>query len=211
MIGTATFLLFCATALALIITPGPNMLYIVARSTSQGRRAGLISVLGVDSGTLFHVVAASLGLSALLVSSALAFNIVKSLGAAYLIYLGLRTWLRRADTQAAADPEPTSAARVYFQGLLTNVLNPKVALFFLAFLPQFADPSRGDVVGQMLLLGLVFAALGLGVDLIVAFLASSAGDWLRRRSTARQAQKWITGGVYITLGVSTALAGPDRK
>ncbi len=175
---------------------GPNMIYIITRSTSQGRKAGLLSVLGVDTGTLVHTMAAAFGLSALLVSSALAFNIVKYVGAAYLIYLGLRTWFSKADLREA-NPEPASAARNYFQGVLTNVLNPKVALFFLAFLPQFVDPSRGSVAEQMLMLSVVFSFIGLGVDLIVALLASSAGDWLRRRTRVQQVQKWITGGVYI--------------
>lgn len=211
MIGTETLLLFCVTALALIIVPGPNIVYIIARSTSQGWKAGLVSVLGVDSATLIHVVAAAFGLSALLASSALAFNIIKYLGAAYLIYLGIRTWLSKADAEEAVNQKPASAARIWFQGLLTNVLNPKVALFFLAFLPQFVDPSRGNVASQMLVLGLIFTAVGFVVDLVVAFLASSAGNWLRRRTKAQQAQKWIAGSVYITLGVSTALTGSNRK
>jgi len=211
MISTQTLLLFCISAFALIITPGPNLIYIITRSASQGRKAGLLSVLGVDSGTLIHVAAASLGLSALLASSALAFNIVKYLGAAYLIYLGLRAWFSQREAQELANPEPTSVARVYFQGMLTNVLNPKVALFFLAFLPQFVDVSRGSVAAQMLVLGLTFTLIGVGVDVVVALFASTAGHWLRRRTKAQQAQKWITGGVYITLGMSAALAGADRK
>jgi threonine/homoserine/homoserine lactone efflux protein len=211
MISTETLLLFCVTALALIITPGPNQIYIIARSTSQGRKAGFISVLGVDSGTLVHVVSASLGLTALLASSALAFSIVKYIGAAYLIYLGIRTWLSKADTSELATPELSSGTWVFFQGMLTNVLNPKVALFFLALLPQFVDKSLGHVADQMLILGLVFTLMGLGVDLVVGFIASSAGDWLRRKTKVQQVQKWISGGVYISLGVGAALAGGDKK
>ena len=211
MINTQTLLLFCITAFALIITPGPNLIYIITRSAGQGWKAGLLSALGVDSGTLIHVVATTLGLSALLASSALAFNLVKYLGAAYLIYPGLRAWFSKSESQAMTHPEPASAARIYFQGMLTNVLNPKVALFFLAFLPQFADVSRGNVTTQLLVLGIVFTFIGVGVDLVAALFASSASNWLRRRTKARQAQKWITGGVYITLGVGTALAGSDRK
>ncbi len=211
MISTETLVLFCVTAFALIITPGPNQIYIIARSTSQGRRVGFLSVLGVESGTLVHVIAASLGLSALLASSALAFGVVKYAGAAYLIYLGIRTWLSDSDTPERAAPELDSGARVLVQGMLTNVLNPKVALFFLAFLPQFVNVSRGHVAEQMLILGAVFTLMGLGVDLVVAFLASSAGDWLRRKPAARRVQKWVTGGVYISLGLGTALAGSDRR
>lgn len=211
MISAMTLLLFCMAAFALIAVPGPNMIYITTRSTIQGRKAGLVSVLGVETGTLVHVIAASIGLSALLVSSTLSFNIVKYLGAAYLIYLGLRTWLSKAGAEEVENIQPASAAQIYVQGLLTNVLNPKVALFFLAFLPQFTDPSRGNVAGQMLLLGLVFTVIAFGVDLIVALLASSAGNWLRSRNRARQAQRWIAGSVYITLGLSTALASTGKK
>lgn len=211
MISMETLALFCAAAFALIITPGPNQIYIIARSTSQGRRTGFLSVLGVESGTLVHVVAASLGLSALLASSALAFSLVKYAGAAYLIYLGIRTWRSHADTSEQTAPEPASGARVFAQGMLTNVLNPKVALFFLAFLPQFVNVSRGHVAEQMLILGIVFTVMGLGVDLVVALLASSAGDWLRRKPGARRMQKWVTGGVYISLGLGTALSGSGRK
>jgi len=211
MIDRETLLLFSVAAFALIITPGPNQIYIIARSTSQGRRAGVLSVLGVETGTLVHVVAASLGLSALLASSALAFSAVKYAGAAYLIYLGIRTWLSHTDMAEPANAEPSRGARVFVQGMLTNVLNPKVALFFLAFLPQFVNASRGHVAEQMLVLGAVFTVLAFGVDLVVALVASSAGDWLRQRPRARRAQKWLTGGVYISLGLGTALAGSDRK
>lgn len=210
MISSATLLVFCITALVIIITPGPNLIYIATRSASQGRKAGLLSVLGVSCGTLIHVMAASLGLSALLVSSALAFNTVKYLGAAYLIYLGLRTWLTETDGREAADLKPTRMANICFQGMLTNVFNPKTALFFLAFLPQFVDTSLGHVAEQMLLLGVILIFIGLVVDSTVAFVANSAGDWLRRKTKVQQKQKWITGGVYVTLGVSTALAGLEK-
>jgi len=211
MISVETLLLFCVTALVLIITPGPNQLYIIARSSSQGRKAGILSVLGVDSGTLVHVIAASLGLSALLASSALAFSIVKYAGAAYLIYLGIRTWLGGTDTPELAAPELSSGTRIFFQGMVTNVLNPKVALFFLAFLPQFVNKPGGHVAEQMLLFGIIFTLMGIGVDLVVALLASAAGNWLRRSRRVREVQKWVTGGVYFSLGLSTALAGSDSK
>ncbi|MEW6732212.1 MAG: LysE family translocator [Acidobacteriota bacterium] len=211
MISAETLVLFCVTAFALIIVPGPNMIYIITRSTSQGRNAGLLSTLGVDVGTLIHVIAASLGLSALLVSSALVFSMVKYLGAAYLIYLGFRTWFSKADTLAITAQEPASAARIFFQGTLTNVLNPKVALFFLAFLPQFVDTSHGNVAQQILLLGIIFTLIGLTIGLMIALLASSLGDWLRGKTKVQQIQKWITGGVYISLGISTAFAVSDRK
>jgi threonine/homoserine/homoserine lactone efflux protein len=210
VISAETLLLFCFAAFILVITPGPNQLYIIARSASQGRKAGLLSVAGAHTGTLIHVIAASLGLSALLVSSALAFNIVKYIGAAYMVYLGLRVWLSRDDTSDVALQEPEGEARVFIQGMLTNVLNPKVALFFFAFLPQFADTSRGNVAGQILLLGVVLTFIGIGGE-AVALLASSAGDWLRRRVKDQRVQKWVMGGVYISLGLSAALASPNRK
>lgn len=176
MIPLETLPLFCLTALVLILTPGPNQIYIVTRSTGQGRRAGLLSVLGVDAGALVHVVAAALGLSTLLASSATALRVVKYAGAAYLIYLGIHTWLSRDETPGTNRPRrPESSTRVFVQGMLTNVLNPKVALFFLAFLPQFVVPSRGHLAGQMLFLGIVFTAMGLAIDLVVALVASSAG------------------------------------
>jgi threonine/homoserine/homoserine lactone efflux protein len=127
-----------------------------------------------------------------------------------MVYLGLRVWLSRDDTSDVALQEPEGEARVFIQGMLTNVLNPKVALFFFAFLPQFADTSRGNVAGQILLLGVVLTFIGIGGE-AVALLASSAGDWLRRRVKDQRVQKWVMGGVYISLGLSAALASPNRK
>jgi len=211
MIDTTTLLVFCSTAFVIIITPGPNQIYIATRSASQERKAGLMSVLGVSFGTLIHVLAASIGLSALLVSSAPAFNIVKYLGAAYLIYLGLRTWLTDTDGQQVESAKPAGMARICFQGMLTNVLNPKTALFFLAFLPQFVDTAHGHIVGQMMFLGVILISIGVVVDSTVALMADSAGNWLRRRTKVPQVQKWVTGGVYVTLGVGTAFTGLERR
>jgi threonine/homoserine/homoserine lactone efflux protein len=192
--------------------PGPNLVYIITRSTSQGRRAGLLSVLGVETGTLIHIAAATFGLSALLLSSALAFEIVKYLGAAYLIYLGLRTWFSPDEQTMPLATQPARMARIYTQGVVTNVLNPKVALFFLAFLPQFADPTRGSVVVQMLLLGCVFVLLSTLISSSVAFVASSLAQRLQRRQgKQRSFQKWLTGSVYVTLGVGTALTGSGKQ
>src|SRR5580700_7019640 len=155
---------FSVAAILLLLTPGPAVLYIVARSVEQGRIAGLASVCGIATGTLVHVLAAALGLSALLASSALAFAVVKYAGAVYLIYIGVRR-LKRADAPAAQINLPRrSLGRLYRDGFVVNLLNPKTALFFLAFLPQFVDPSRGAVAFQIAFLGLLFTLMGLTSD-----------------------------------------------
>ncbi len=211
MIDVDTILLFCVTAFVLIITPGPNQIYIIARSTSQGRKAGILSALGVDAGTLVHVVAASLGLSALLASSALAYSIVRYAGAGYLIYLGIRTWLSRNNNTKCENMEFISGRRIFIQGMLTNILNPKAALFFLAILPQFVNEAHGHATEQMLILGCLFALIGMCIDLAVAILSSSVGVWLRQKTGFQRGQKWAAGGVYFSLGLSTALTGTNNK
>jgi threonine/homoserine/homoserine lactone efflux protein len=203
--------LFVVAALVLLLTPGPAVLYIVARSVEQGRLAGLVSALGVHVGTLVHVAAAALGLSALLVSSALAFNVVKYLGALYLIYIGVRKlmgWDQALERRALARP---SLRRLFAQGVVVNVLNPKTALFFLAFLPQFVDVSRGAVGLQILTLGLIFVALGVVSDGLYAVAAGTAGEWIRRDGRVLRAERYVSGGVFVGLGVTAALAGDGRK
>ncbi len=180
MPALSTVALFLLAALVLLITPGPAVLYIVARSMAQGKRAGLASVLGVQLASLTHVTAATLGLSALLATSALAFSVVKYLGAAYLLSLGVRTLLAREDDHRAADPASRRLSQLLAQGFLVNLLNPKTALFFFAFLPQFVDPARGAVAGQILLLGALFVVLAFCTDGSYALLASTAGQWLKR-------------------------------
>src|SRR5688572_21021917 len=150
--------LFVTAALALILTPGPVVVYVVTRSLNQGRKAGLVSVLGLELGNLVHVLAAALGLSALLLSSAVAFNLVKYLGAAYLIYLGIQK-LRAKDTLSEQAPPPDSLRRIFFQGIVVAILNPKTALFFFAFLPQFVNPAAGNVALQVLVLGAIMLSL----------------------------------------------------
>jgi threonine/homoserine/homoserine lactone efflux protein len=198
----STLLLFVAAALALLAVPGPAVLYIVARSIDQGRRAGLVSMLGIHTGSLVHVAAASLGLSSLLVSSATAFQAVKYAGAAYLIVLGVRRLLTREE--AARAPRRASRGRLYRQGVVVNVLNPKTALFFLAFLPQFVDVEAGHVGLQIALLGLLFVALGIVSDGTYALLAGTLGSRLRRSRAFARAQRWVTGSVYVGLGAATA-------
>jgi threonine/homoserine/homoserine lactone efflux protein len=211
MIAPDRWVLFVGAALALLLIPGPAVLYIVARSIQQGRRAGLVSVLGIHLGTLVHVAAATVGLSALVVSSATAFTAVKLAGAAYLIGLGLWTLLsRRAEADVALGGE-RRLRRVFAQGVVVNVLNPKTALFFLAFLPQFVDTSRGHVALQILILGWTFAVLGMITDSIWAIAAGSAGDVLRRSRRFSLVQRYVSGSVFVGLGVVTALAGAHHS
>lgn len=203
--------IFLLAALGLLLIPGPAVLYIVTRSVSQGRRAGLISVSGIEAGTLVHAVAAALGLSALLLTSALAFSIVKYLGAAYLIYLGLRTLLARSDTQGESAPAPKSASQLFTQGFLVNLLNPKIALFFYALLPQFVDPSKGAVAGQTLFFGMLYVLLATCTYSLFALLSSTLSHRLNKATRFQPVRRYVTGGIYIALGVTAAFAGSEKK
>lgn len=206
----ATLLVFSLAALVLVAVPGPNLIYIATRSIGEGRRVGLTSALGVESGTLVHVAAAAVGLSALLASSAVAFSVVKYAGAAYLVYLGVRTLLRAGDGVGTESLPPSSLKKAYRQGLLVQLFNPKVAIFFLAFLPQFVDPARGPIAVQVAVLGAVLAVLGLVVDSLYAVAAGAAGSWLRARPQVFRRQRYLTGSVYIALGAAAALTGERR-
>ena len=213
MPDASTFALFVAAALALLLVPGPAVLYVVTRSVDQGRPAGLVSVLGVGIGSLVHITFAAIGLSALLVSSAVAFSAVKWLGAAYLIWLGLQRLLTLGEEDAPAAVEPERLSRVFLHGVVVNVLNPKTALFFLAFLPQFVDPARGAAWMQIIVLGATFVAVGLCTDSLYALLGGTAGDWLRRKSQGesfRWMRRYVPGGVYIALGAATAVSGSGK-
>ena len=205
-----TLALFAVAAITLLVIPGPAVLYIVTRSVDQGRAAGLASVCGVHVGTLVHVAAAALGLSALLVSSATAYHTVRWLGAAYLIWLGIRRLLAKdAPSGSVKGPHASRLGlrRIFAQGVVVNVLNPKTALFFLAFLPQFVDVSRGSVPLQVVVFGVAFVLLGLVSDGTYALLASTGAGWLRRRPGVARTSRLVSGGVLISLGVTTALAG----
>jgi len=208
----STLALFALASFALVVIPGPNMLYILTRGISEGRRSAVVSALGVETGLVVHIGAAAVGLSAVLASSATAFNAVRYAGAAYLVYLGLRALLRRAPDAAAGAParEP-SLRRAFRDGLLVNTLNPKVALFFLAFLPQFVDPALGSVALQVLVLGLVFTLVAVVLDMAVAFASGALGTWLRRRPAFLRLQGRVSGGIYLLLGAGAALAGPERS
>lgn len=203
----STLVLFGLAALALLVIPGPAVVYIVTRSIHRGRAAGLVSVLGVATGSLVHVAAAALGLSAVLMSSAVAFEVVKLGGAAYLIWLGIRTLRDRGDEDLPEETGSARLSRAYAQGVIVNVLNPKTALFFLAFLPQFVDPAAGRPAPQMLILGALFVTLGVLSDGTYALVASRLGAWLRARPTFARNRRYVSGAAYITLGAVAALTG----
>jgi threonine/homoserine/homoserine lactone efflux protein len=198
-----TVWVFCATSLALLLIPGPAVLYVVVQGAEQGRRVGLASVAGIHLGTLVHVAAATAGLSALIVASAVAFSAVKYVGAVYLIYIGVRKLLGRDEPSLEPRRERASYRRAFTRGAVVNVLNPKTALFFLALLPQFVDTDRGGVWSQALVLGLVFAGLGLVTDSLYAFAAGTVGGVLRRR---RRAMRYGSGIVFVGLGAVAAVA-----
>src|SRR5687767_1213710 len=202
---TNTLLLFMTAALALNVTPGPDMLYVVARSVGEGRAAGIISSFGIAAGAIVHTLAVALGLAGLLRAVPLAFEIVKWVGAGYLIWLGVRALRTRAGPADHVAVTPASKRTVFAQGMLTNLLNPKVALFFLAFLPQFVDPERGPVALQIISLGLLFNISGTLVNCLVAVLASGAGTWSRRQFGESAVLRRATGVLFIGLGVRLAL------
>ncbi len=211
MLQPAQVQLFVLASLALLVVPGPAVLYIIARSVGQGRLAGVVSAAGVQVGASFHIAAAAIGLSAILLSSALAFDVVKYLGAAYLVYLGVRQLLGRGEAEGEAIVRPESLRRVFIQGVIVNVLNPKTALFFFAFLPQFVDPARGSVALQVLLLGLLFVTLAILNDGAYAILAGTLGNWLRGNQRFWAGQRLFAGLVYIGLGVTMALSGSNGR
>src|SRR5213596_1903582 len=196
---SGTLWVFCLTSLALLLMPGPAVLYVVVQGAEQGRRGGLASVAGIHLGTLVHVAAATVGLSALIVASAVAFSAVKFAGAAYLIYVGVRKLLGRDEPSLEPGRARVSYRRAFARGAIVNVLNPKTALFFLAFLPQFVDADRGAVWSQALVLGLVFVGLGFVSDSLYALAAGSAANLLRRR---RGLMRYGSGLVYIGLGAT---------
>src|SRR6476620_6927575 len=199
----AAFLTFVVAAFMLNIAPGPDMLYVIGRSVGQGRRAGLVSALGVFVGCWVHILAAAFGIAALLRSSPLAFNLVRYAGAAYLIYLGIRSVVKRTDL-SSQQLEPEKLGSIFRQGAITNMLNPKVAIFFLAFLPQFIDASRGSVALQIVVLGLIFNIGGTLVNLAVAYAGGTLGELLRRNQSIARLQRRFTGLIFVGLGLRLA-------
>jgi threonine/homoserine/homoserine lactone efflux protein len=211
LIAPSSLILFMGGAMLLLLVPGPAVLYITSRSIGLGRAAGLVSAMGIAVGALVHVAAATLGLSALLVSSASAFTFVKYAGAAYLIYLGFRT-LRSGDS-AKLDPsrEQRSLRSIFGQGVLVNLLNPKTALFFLAFLPQFVDPTRGHATLQIFELGVLFALMGWMSDSVWALVSGTFGEHIRGSVRLRSTQRKVSGGALIVLGLASAFSGAKAK
>jgi len=210
MIEASRLYLFMGAALALLLIPGPAVLYITTRSATQGRLAGFVSVLAIETANFIQAAAAALGLSAILLSSALAFDVVKYLGAAYLIYLGIRKLLASENTLEMEEIKRESLSRIYWQGFAINILNPKTALFFLAFLPQFVDPAKGNVTAQTLLLGAIFVGMAIITDSLYALLASSLAEKLNGNTKFQKGQRYFASLIYIGLGVATALAGAKK-
>jgi threonine/homoserine/homoserine lactone efflux protein len=204
--STSTLLVFAGAAWLLMAIPGPAVFYVLARSASQGTRAGLVSVAGLHTGTLVHVAAAVLGLSAVLVASATAFTVVKLVGAAYLVYLGVRLVLEHRAVPAGDSTAPASRSmrRVFADGVVVEVLNPKVAVFFLAFLPQFVDPARGDAQAQLLVLSVVYLVVGLLSDGAYAVVGGAVAGVFRRSPRAWRRTNLAAGVTYIGLGAMAA-------
>lgn len=207
----STLAVFAVATLAVMAVPGPAVIYIVTRSVAQGRSAGLLSVLGIHAGSVAHIIAAALGVSALLAASATAFTVVKYLGAAYLIWLGVRKLLSRPHDPETGPAPHASHRRVFAEGFVVNVLNPKTAIFFLAFLPQFVDPAHGSVIAQIIVLGLCWVLLGMASDGTYALLASALAGRLRRTRRAARRLDVASGLVYIGLGALVAVTGDNTK
>ncbi len=206
----STFAVFAPVATVVLLIPGPAVLYIVTRSIDQGRRAGIVSALGAATGNSVHVVFAALGLSAVLASSAIAFSVVKYAGAAYLIFLGIKRLVTKEE-EVEADAPKASLPKIFWQGVVICVLNPKVALFFLAFLPQFVDPATGPAALQFLALGFTFVGIGIVTDSCYALAAGMLGDLVRSKPRTAQVQRYVAGGTYVALGVASATVGGKQS
>lgn len=207
MPALTTLLAFSGATLILVLLPGPNLLFILGAGISGGRKPALAAAVGVEVGTLVHVFAAAVGISALLQSSAVAFSTVKYLGVAYLVYLGIKALRAKPSDHADQTAEPQSTLTAMRRGALVNILNPKVSLFFLAFLPQFIDPGRGSAAQQILVLGLVFFVIALAIDLIYAAGSGSLGRWLKSRPGLVRRQERIAGLIYLVLAAFAAIQG----
>ncbi len=208
MFGIINFETFLIAGLLLNFTPGADTMYILGRSISQGKKAGVLSALGISTGALVHCIFAALGLSIILAKSAMAFEIVKYAGAAYLIYLGIKSLTTRSDKSFVFENKSklTNYKKIYSSGILTNILNPKVALFFLAFLPQFIDPNYAQSPIPFLILGLTFLFTGTIWCLILALFASKLSEKIRKNCKIKVWLDKITGGIFISLGLKLALS-----
>ncbi len=202
-----TLMIFSAAAIAITLVPGPSMLYVASRSIVHGRTAGIWSAFGLATGLLIHTVSASLGLSAVFIHFPLAFLIVKYLGAIYLIYLGIQMLItKKSISQTPTTSPPLSSLRIYGQGIVTEVLNPKTALFFLSFLPQFIDPLQGTSAIQMMTLGFILVFTALVADLLIAITGGTLSKSVLARPLLQKVQNWIAGTVLIALGFRLAIS-----
>lgn len=200
-------ILFTTAAIAVTLCPGPSMVYVMSKSIGQGRTAGCFSALGLSTGLLLHTIAASMGLSVVFIYSPLIYMIVKSLGALYLVYIGLQMLLAR---NHASDPQDASSetarCKSYGQGIVTEILNPKTALFYLSFLPQFVDPSRGHPGLQMFIFGCILLLTALSMDLFIALTGGAMSAWLRRNPAVKKGQQWLSGAALIGLGIRLTIS-----
>jgi len=210
MPSSSTYAVFLATAIVLLLVPGPAVLYVVTRSIEMGRSGGIASVAGITTGTVAYVVLATAGLSSLVLASTAAFDAVKYVGAAYLFVLGVRRLLGRGLEPSDEEAAPRTRRRAYTQGVFVNLTNPKTIVFVFAFLPQFVDPNAPHAWIQVLALGLSFALLGFLSDSMWALAAGSIADRLRDTSAIARVQRWVGGGVLVGLGILAAVWTPSR-
>ena len=211
MFDTTSLLIFTAASITLAVIPGPAVLFIIARSLEQGRIAGLVSTLGIGLAGIVHVILAALGLSALVLKSALMFNIIKYIGAVYLIYLGIKTLFSNQTVIKNISVKPMKLRQMFWQGFIVNLFNPKTAIFFLAFLPQFVNPASGSVTAQFLILGMIFVLLALTSDSLYALIAGSVKQLLTETRRVALIQKYFSSAVYIGLGIATGLFSVNKS
>ena len=207
----STLIPFVVASAILVLIPGPAVLYIVSTGIGRGRRMALASMLGIETGALFHVAAAAVGLSAVVASSVVAYSVVKYAGAAYLIYLGIKTLRNGDDSNPLKIPGVPSARGAFKRGMIVNILNPKLALFFLAFLPQFVSPTRGSVATQLVFLGLLFICVAVVIDGVYAMTSGLIGNLLNRSERFTRSHRKVAGITYIALGASAAVTGSNSK
>jgi threonine/homoserine/homoserine lactone efflux protein len=208
-VQTVTLIVFCATVLPLIFTPGPDIIYITTRGIAQGRQTGLISTLGVCTGYVVHTLLAVLGLTALIHASETLFSTLRYAGAAYLLYLGIKAIRSKSHIELKTDKRLLGNRRMFLTGVATSVMNPKAILFFFSYLPQFVVPEAGNVTGQLFVLGTLFTWMCALIYGMYGFFSGAIGERLSEAPRVSDLMRWLTGSVLIGLGVALAL--PDRK
>ncbi len=211
MPDNSTLVIFVTAAIILLIVPGPAVIYITAQSIDKGTKAGIVSTLGIASGTIVHVIGAAFGLSTILITSAAIYSIIKYAGACYLIYLGIKKFMGKEKGRTEPAENHSSLKKIFYDGMIVNIFNPKTALFFLSFLPQFVVVDKGSVISQMLFLGSLFVVMGILSDGLYAVTASKFGGFIKRKGYNPAVQNYFTGTVYIALGIYAALSGSKNK